>query len=125
MIANDERMTLDTIVCDDMIQEVAEMVAYSGLFGDRIDINKLVEEENKKTEEKEKAKKERKPRKVDPNRKLRGKTRAAAVGSSEDFWVRHGADAFNFALNDEWLPECQPQGGNYEKTKNFQKLIFY
>lgn len=113
----EERMTLESIVNDDMIQEVAEMIAYSGLFGEPIDMQaKHAEEERIAVE---KASKPKKKRKVNPNRKLKGKRITAKHLSSLDFWVKYGKDAYILATDDDEFTDAQPTWGNYKQTKDF------
>jgi hypothetical protein len=117
MSTDTERLTIDTIVSDSMIQEVAELIAYSGLFGDPIDMLALHDEQEKAKEEV--VVKPRKPRKVNPNKVVKGKTKAGGEGSTRDFWLNHGDDGYDMVRDDSILSQCQTTGGNYEKTKIF------
>ena len=93
--ANEEKMTLQSVVSPEMIQKVAEMIAISEMFGPRIDVTKLNEEKEKLELEKTLAPK--KERKKNPNKIQKGKTKAAAEGSRQDFWVANGSSAWDLA----------------------------
>ena len=111
-----EKLALEDIMTLSFVEEVAEIVAYSGIVGEPIDMQAQFEEEERQRAEK--ASKPKKKRKINPNRKMKGKTYIAKEGSSDDFWIRFGKDAYLYATDDDKFTESIIKG-NYALVKKF------